>query len=176
MDATAIIGELVEHMEWADAVVFSAIIGKPQAEEDEVLLRRLRHIHLVQNVFFDVWQNQPINLHVTDSFNAFELAGFAKPLHREIQEFLNALSADELDRVVNLPWAAQVSSNLGFEIANPSLGQTLLQVTAHSSYHRGQVNSRLRELEIDPPMTDFIAWVWAHKPSPSWSAASRVSE
>ena len=78
MDATAIIGELVEHMEWADAVVFSAIIGKPQAEEDEVLLRRLRHIHLVQNVFFDVWQNQPINPHAIDSFNALELAGFAE--------------------------------------------------------------------------------------------------
>jgi uncharacterized damage-inducible protein DinB len=176
MDATAIIGELIQHMEWADAVVFSAIHGKPELEGDETLLKRLRHIHLVQKVFFDVWKNQPINPNVTDSFNSLELVGFAKPLHREIQEFQNSLSADELDRVVNLPWAAQVSSNLGFEISNPSLGQTLLQVTAHSSYHRGQVNSRLRELGIDPPMTDFIAWVWARKPSPSWPAASRVSE
>lgn len=176
MDATAIIGELVEHMEWADAVVFSAIIGKPQAEEDEVVLKRLRHIHLVQKVFFDVWQHQPINPHVTDSFNALELAGFAKSLHLEIRKFQNALSADELDRVVHLPWAAQVSRNLGFEIANPSLGQTLLQVTAHSSYHRGQVNSRLRELGIDPPMTDFIAWVWARKPSPSWPSEAEVQE
>ncbi len=176
MDATAIIGELIQHMEWADSVVFSAILGKPQAEEDEVLLKRLRHIHLVQKVFFDVWQNQPVNPHATDSFNALELAGFAKSLHREIQEFLNALSADELDRVVHLPWAALVSRNLGFEIANPSLGQTLLQVTAHSSYHRGQVNARLRELGIDPPMTDFIAWIWAGKPSPSWPSGAGSPE
>ncbi len=53
---------------------------------------------------------------------------------------------------------------------NPSLGQTLLQVTAHSSYHRGQVNVRLRELGVDPPMTDFIVWVWGRKPSPAWPA------
>lgn len=51
MDSTAIIEELVRHMEWADAVVFLVILGKPQAEEDEVLLKRLRHIHLVQKVF-----------------------------------------------------------------------------------------------------------------------------
>jgi uncharacterized damage-inducible protein DinB len=168
MNATAIIEELIKHMEWADAVVFSAILGKPEAEEDEVLLRRLRHIHLVQKAFFDVWQHQPVNPHATDSFNLLELVGFAKSLHREIKEFQNALSSDDLDRVVHLPWSHQVSSTLGFEIANSSLGQTLIQVAAHSSYHRGQVNSRLRELCIDPPMTDFIAWVWARKPSPSW--------
>ena len=170
MEATTIIEELVQHMEWADSVVFSAILGKPQAEEDEVVLKRLRHIHLVQKVFFDVWLNQPINPHLTDSFNALELVGFAELRHREIQEFQRSLSSDDLDRVVHLPWSELVSSNLGFEIANPSLGQTLLQVSAHSSYHRGQVNSRLRELGIDPPMTDFIAWVWARKPTPSWPA------
>ncbi len=37
MDATAIMGELVYHIEWADAVVFSVILSKPQAEEDEAL-------------------------------------------------------------------------------------------------------------------------------------------
>jgi uncharacterized damage-inducible protein DinB len=168
MDATAIIEELVQHMAWADSVVFSAIRGKSQAEEDEALLRRLRHIHLVQKAFFDVWLHQPINPHATDSFNALELAFFAKSLHSEIQKFQNALSTDDLDRIIHLPWSKQVSCTLGFEIANPSLGQTLLQVVAHSSYHRGQVNSRLRELGIDPPMTDFIAWVWARKPSPAW--------
>ncbi len=170
MDATTIIDELVQHMEWADSVVFSAILGKQQAEEDEVLLKRLRHIHLVQKAFFDVWLHQPINPHTTDLLNVLELATFAKSLHRENREFQNALSSDDLDRVIHLPWSQQVSGTLGFEIANPSLGQTLLQVAAHSSYHRGQVNSRLRELGIDPPMTDFIAWVWARKPTPSWPA------
>ncbi len=170
MDAIAIIEELIQHLEWADAVVFSVIHGKPMVEEDEVLLKRLRHIHLVQKAFLDVWLHQPINPHATDSFNILELAGFAKSLHREIQQFQNSLSPGDLDRIVHLPWSEQVSSTLGFKIANPSLGQTLLQVTAHSSYHRGQVNARLRELGVDPPMTDFIAWVWARKPSPAWSA------
>jgi uncharacterized damage-inducible protein DinB len=168
MDAATIIQELTEHMEWADGVVFSAILGNTLAEEDELLLKRLRHIHLVQKAFFDVWQNKPINPHATDSMSIAELAAFAKSLHREIQEFQNSLALDDLDRVIFLPWAGQVSSSLGFEVANPTLGQALLQVTAHSSYHRGQVNTRLRELGIDPPMTDFIAWVWARKPASPW--------
>ncbi|EAT60055.1 DinB family protein [Chlorobium ferrooxidans] len=168
MDAIAIISELTQHMEWADGVVFSAILGRAQAEGDEVLLKRLRHIHLVQKAFFDVWKNQPVNPHSTDAMNASELAAFAKSLHREIQEFQNTLTQDDLDRIILLPWAGMISRSLGFEVANPTLGQTLMQVTAHSSYHRGQVNSRLRELGIDPPMTDFIAWVWARKPAPSW--------
>lgn len=171
MDATAIIDELIQHTEWADSVVFAAIQGKPQVEGDEVLLKRLRHIHLVQKAFLDVWLNQPINPHSTDSLNLLELAAFAKSLHRDIQEFQKALSSDDLDRVVHLPWSEQLSRTLGFEIANPSLGQTLLQVASHSSYHRGQVNARLRELGIEPPMTDFIAWVWANKPAPAWLQA-----
>ncbi|NTW75253.1 MAG: hypothetical protein HGB29_10375 [Chlorobiaceae bacterium] len=32
------------------------------------------------------------------------------------------------------------------------------------------MNARLRELGIEPPMTDFIAWVWAQKPAAAWSA------
>lgn len=170
MDALVIIQELLQHMEWADSVVFSAILGNKNAEQDESLLRRLRHIHLVQKVFFDVWGNNPINPQEADLLNASELANFAKSIHQDFQRFQGSLSPSDLDKVILLPWAQQVSSNLGFQIANPSLGQTLLQVSAHSSYHRGQVNARLRELGFDPPMTDFIAWVWAHKPPPTWLA------
>lgn len=103
MDANGIIDELLQHTQWADAAVFAAIQGKPQVEGDEVLLKRLRHIHLVQKAFLDVWLNQPINPHSTDSLNLLELAAFAKSLYREIQEFQKALSSDDLDRVVHLP-------------------------------------------------------------------------
>ena len=43
-----------------------------------------------------------------------------------------------------------------------------MQVALHSTYHRGQINARIRELGGEPPLTDFIAWVWAGKPQPSW--------
>ena len=164
MDSLALFRELSQHTEWADAVIFSSIIGKPKAERDESIFLRLRHLHLVQKVFLDVLQHLPIDPKETQSFDIVELAGFAAKVHHSIRRFHDTLLPDELDRVVHLPWSKLVSDNLGFETANPSLAQTLIQVFAHSAYHRGQVNVRLRELGIEPPMTDYIAWVWSHKP------------
>jgi uncharacterized damage-inducible protein DinB len=54
------------------------------------------------------------------------------------------------------------------EPAPITLGETLLQVVNHSTYHRGQINSRLRELGGTPPMTDFIAWVGLGKSGAEW--------
>jgi uncharacterized damage-inducible protein DinB len=168
MDALILPQELGRHMAWADATVFSALLGQPQAGQDEPLLRRLRHLHLTQKVFLDVCQDRAINPQETDALGVAELARFARDVHQSLQRFQGALAPGELDREVALPWADLVSRNLGFEIAQPSLGQVLLQVSAHSSYHRGQVNARLRELGLEPPMTDFIAWVWVRKPAPPW--------
>lgn len=170
MDASDLLRDLLQHMEWADATVFAALT--PEAGQDPALLARLRHLHLVQNVFLDVWQQRPIDPHGTDGFDAAGLAAFARDLHPRLQAFHAGLTGADLDREVRLPWAAQVSRGLGFEIAAPSLGQTLLQVAAHSGYHRGQVNARLRELGLQPPMTDYIAWVWGRKPAPPWPAVA----
>jgi uncharacterized damage-inducible protein DinB len=38
----------------------------------------------------------------------------------------------------------------------------------HSSYHRGQVAQRLRELGEEPPLSDFIAWIWMDRPGADW--------
>jgi len=73
-----------------------------------------------------------------------------------------------MERVIELPWSAIASEKLGFRVADHTVADALVQVPEHSAYHRGQVCSRLRELGIDPPMTDYIAWIWRHKPEPSW--------
>ncbi len=169
MDTLTLLRELSVHTEWADAIVFSAIDANLEAGKDERLLRVLRHLHLVQKVFLDVWRKKTINPEETRSYDILELEGYVRVNHREFGEFLDTLTNSMLDAPVRLPWAELVSRNLGFEVAEPTLGETLIQVHAHSTYHRGQVNSRLRELGINPPMTDYIAWVWARKPPASWS-------
>ncbi len=45
----------------------------------------------------------------------------------------------------------------------------MIQVYLHSSYHRGQVNSLIRRSNNEPPLTDFIAWVWLGKPAALWA-------
>ncbi|NTV98527.1 MAG: damage-inducible protein DinB [Chlorobiaceae bacterium] len=168
MDTLTLLRELSEHAEWADSIVFSAITGKTEAEGDEILLKRLRHLHLVQKVFLDVWRGMPINPEETASSGFPELMAYARSNHCENRDYLLSLQPEYLDTPTSLPWAELVSGSLGFQVADPTLGQTIMQVYAHSVYHRGQVNARLRELGVEPPMTDYIAWLWAYKPSPRW--------
>jgi len=49
-----------------------------------------------------------------------------------------------------------------------SIGEALTQAAMHSHYHRGQNATRLRELGGEPPMTDYIVWLWKGRPQPAW--------
>jgi uncharacterized damage-inducible protein DinB len=48
------------------------------------------------------------------------------------------------------------------------MAETARQVAMHSMHHRGQVNARLRELGAEPPLVDYIAWIWRGRPEPMW--------
>jgi uncharacterized damage-inducible protein DinB len=51
-----------------------------------------------------------------------------------------------------------------------TVAETMLQVTFHSAYHRGQVSARLREVGVEPPLVDYIAWIWFGRPDAPWPA------
>jgi uncharacterized damage-inducible protein DinB len=69
-----------------------------------------------------------------------------------------------------MPWAAQIAERLGRSIGTTTIGEACFQVTSHSTYHRGQVNARLRELGAEPPLVDYIAWLWFDRPAAEWKA------
>jgi uncharacterized damage-inducible protein DinB len=70
-----------------------------------------------------------------------------------------------------MPWVKSFEAQLGRTFSTPTLGETIFQVTSHSTYHRGQVNARLREVGGNPPLVDYIAWIWFGRPTPNWSPA-----
>lgn len=165
-------GEMARHTAWADASVLAAVIGRPEAERDEELLGKLRHQHLVQRAFLDFWRGATIDPDLTRSLDVHALAAFAKAVHEDTARFHESVVEADLDRIVELPSKQLIAERLGFEPGDPTLEQTFLQVSSHSSYHRGQVCTRLRQLGIDPPMTDYIVWLWSHEPDASWSFLS----
>lgn len=168
METIALIADMFRHMAWADGMVFTSVIGKSVAEGDASVLVKLRHLHMVQKVFLDVFNGVPFDPRATDELDLHSLCGFARNTHAGSMGYLDSLSPVTLEEVLELPWSKTATEKLGFEVADHSLADALVQVPAHSSYHRGQVCARLRELGIDPPMTDYIAWIWRHKPEPSW--------
>ena len=45
----------------------------------------------------------------------------------------------------------------------------MIQVTIHSTHHRGQFNARLRQVGGEPPLVDYIAWVCFGRPPAEWA-------
>ena len=81
---------------------------------------------------------------------------------------LGALGDEAMAGPLPVPWAAMVEQRLGRAPEVTTLGETALQVALHSLYHRGQVNARLRAVGGEPPLIDYIAWIWLGRPAPAW--------
>jgi uncharacterized damage-inducible protein DinB len=160
--------EMFDYTAWADATVWTAILQEAVAMGDERLRDYLFHIHTVQGVFLDVWRGAPLQPPQKEGTTLTSLLALAQSTHAEITSFFAGLDEASLNQRVELPWSGRFTELTGKEPAPITMGETLLQVVNHSTYHRGQVNSRLRELGGTPPMTDFIAWVGLGKPGPDW--------
>lgn len=159
---------LFSHMEWADAVIWNAVVINTDAAADPLMRARLEHIHMVQRAFLDVWRRAPSAAQPANAADLLAIARAARAYYAEVSAYLTTLDEPALAQPVEVPWARRFGKLLGREPDVPSLGETLLQVAMHSAYHRGQVNARLRELGSDPPLTDFIVWVWLGKPPADW--------
>ena len=162
--------ELMRHMEWADALVWSSVSADPRAHSDRRIRDCLYHMHVVQWAYLQIWQDETVDVPDAASFeDATALRAWAREYHREVAELLAGLNAQALDREVRFPWAEQLVERYGGP-AHATFAETILQITSHTTYHRGQVNMRLRELGAEPPLTDFIAWIWMRKPEAEWRA------
>jgi uncharacterized damage-inducible protein DinB len=83
---------------------------------------------------------------------------------QKLDEFLSSSLSDENDKVIQIPWSVFMDRKIEKKVVPATLDETMLQVASHSTYHRGQINTRFRELGGEPAMVDFIAWVWLGKP------------
>ena len=122
----------------------------------------------MQALFLAVWRGAPLQAPPKEAPRLTFLLASARSTHAELASFLGSLDEASLSEGVRLPWAGRFTELTGKEPALITMGETLLQVVNHSTYHRGQVNSRLREVGGTPPMTDFIAWVGLGKPGADW--------
>lgn len=168
MDATLIIRDLFRHMAWADAEVWRAVLASPPAAADPVVNDRLHHLHLVQRAFLGAWRGAFVDPRSEVFEDLLALARWGRECHAELAAYVDGLDAPALAAPIALPWAQMMTEHFKREIETPTLGETLLQLSSHSTYHRGQINADLRRLGGDPPLVDFIAWVWFAKPEPVW--------
>lgn len=167
------LSDLYLHMEWADASVWSAVLALDRARDDRKLRELLYHLHLVQRVFLRVWRGESTDAPEPLFEDTEAILLWCRPYYSEAAVHLEALGNKSLSEPMPLPWAERLVKRLGRRPEISTVGETALQVVLHSQYHRGQINSRLREIGGEPPLVDYIAWVWVGRPAPSWPTPCR---
>ena len=128
-------------MEWADATVWTAVLGASQAREDERIKSTFHHVHLVQQIFVQAWLGGPIAVPQVSDFMTIEhLAQWGREGHRQIAAFLRQTPEPILDRSFREPWTNQFEARLAQPAAAHTLGESIVQVVMHSAHHRGQLS------------------------------------
>ena len=160
-----VIRDLFRHMEWADAEVWKAVLACEAARGDETLRGLLLHLHVVQRAFLSIWTSQAPAFPEPSAFpDIAQMQAWSLPFHGEANAFLARLDESHLAQPVTMPWVAEFEKSVGRKFDTPTLAETMFQVTSHSTYHRGQVNLRLRAVGGEPPLVDYIAWIWFGRP------------
>lgn len=165
LEITRLFADLFRHMGWADALVWRSVLERPSAVSDHIIRERLHHIHLCQRAWLRIWNDESVDAHAGESLGLTGLSSWAREYHSDAARYLARIQESHLEVQIAVP-------GIDNESRQPSLWETFLQVTAHSTYHRGQVSSRLREMGGEPPQTDFIRWVVLGKPEAEWPNAA----
>lgn len=159
---------LIAHMEWADALMWTSVCALPEARHDTTLIALLHHLHLVQWTYLSIWRREtPAATESTAYQSAWAVMAWARPYYATAAAVIASLDDDALARAVELPWADRIAQRFG-AAAPSALRDTIAQVVLHTTYHRAQVATRVRELGGEPALTDYIAWIWMSRPRPSW--------
>lgn len=161
-----VIEDLYSHMEWADAEHWNAFASFPSALDDGQIILRLFHIHLVQNAFLAIVRRETFVYRPYEEFaDIHSIRQYAMDFHETVCRVISRLTEKALSETLVIPWFHDPPLRI-------TMGEALLQAAMHSQYHRGQNATRLRELGGEPPLTDYIAWLWKGRPGPDWDRES----
>ncbi|MCH9651400.1 MAG: hypothetical protein K0U98_24450 [Deltaproteobacteria bacterium] len=163
------LAELLRHGEWADAKLWQVVLDEAEGPLDDKVSFWLHHIHQVQRAFLLVWRGEPLELPSLEDFaTPLDLCSWGREGHGELLRYLSLASSEDLHRELDFPWREQMEEKFERPLDGVTLAQSAMQVVLHSTHHRAQVASRLRELGEEPPMVDYIAWLWRGKPETQW--------
>ncbi len=161
--------ELYAHMEWADAEVWSAALRTDEATNDVLLGDKFYHVHRTQRAYLNMWAGRPQETTAPKDIDDFvALRQWARPYYGEVRGFLDAADSSSLDAPVPEPFRQRMEGHLGRACASVTIGDTVLDLVIHTAHHRGQLNTRLRELNGEPPLVDYVVWVGQGRPTPEW--------
>jgi uncharacterized damage-inducible protein DinB len=148
--------EMARHQAWADAAHWKALRAYPALLEDAEIRKRLNHMIQAPKMLSTLARGGTPDMSALkqeiDPPDEIEAA-----MHQANADLAANLATADFDRKISLPRGPQGP----FEVP---VGVLLLQAITHSQHHRGQNASRMRQLGVTPPMTDYIVWYALGRP------------
>lgn len=111
----------------------------------------LAHIMHAEWLWLERWQGRSPGFPADQFADLAALRARWQKIETDLNGFVQKLSATDLDRIV------EYKNTKGNAFSNP-MRQMLQHVVNHSSYHRGQITTMLRQLGATPVATDLIAF------------------
>jgi uncharacterized damage-inducible protein DinB len=150
---------LFAYTEWANARTVAVI----RTLDEEQYTRRLEssfpsiadtlgHIVLVEWIWLKRWKGESPNAAPQVDFAREPLLGKLREVEDERRAFLAGLTDDDLAQ----PLSYHAIDGLPF---TQLLGDLFTHLVNHSTYHRGQLATMLRQVGAVPPSTDFVKFV-----------------
>jgi uncharacterized damage-inducible protein DinB len=157
------IRELYDFNAWANQRVFDACAALTPSQFAQAIVssfpsvqETLAHIVTGEWIWLELWlgrthpaaDRQSYARHLQDTRS---IRACWTEVEMERRKFLEGLAASDLDRVIEY-------TSLGGNRCAYSLRRMLQHVVNHSTYHRGQVVTMLRQLGASPCATDFLRY------------------
>lgn len=148
MDAE-LLKDLARHQAWADAQHWKTLHGNTTLLSDAEIRKRLNHMTMAAEMLAALARGEvPDVAGMKDRESVEDLEAAMKKANEGLAATIG--SAD-LDRMITLPRGPKGPFDA-------PAGVLLLQALMHGQHHRGQNASRIRDLGVTPPMTDFVVW------------------
>jgi len=154
MDAE-LLKELARHQAWADREHWRVFHENPPLLEDAEIRKRLNHMVMAAGMLRALARGEtPDVAGMKDRESVEELAA---AMGKANEGLVETLGSADLEKMIALPRGPKGP----FEAP---AGVLLLQALMHGQHHRGQNASRMRQLGVAPPMTDFVVWYALGRP------------
>ncbi|MGH9782289.1 MAG: DinB family protein [Candidatus Acidiferrales bacterium] len=112
----------------------------------------LTHIMFVEWLWLERWRGRsPSGPPLGEFPDLASIRARWQTIESELMKFVGALTATDLDRVV------EYKNTKGHAFSNP-MSEMLQHLVNHGTYHRGQITTLLRQLAASPVATDMIVF------------------
>ncbi|HWC95926.1 MAG TPA: DinB family protein [Candidatus Sulfopaludibacter sp.] len=154
MDAETL-REMAAHQEWADAVHWKALREHDALLSDPEIQTRLNHMVQATRMLTSLARGETVDPATMKT--SLPVEQLESSMQQAQSDLAAAVASADLSKMISLPRGPKGP----FEVP---AGVLLLQALTHSLHHRGQNGSRMRQLGVAPPMTDFIVWYATGRP------------